>query len=82
MNKRTKQTQWDYPDEDDEEEEESHDSSPEQESVPVDIKEPVNKPTVTSNSAETEIVTSTTLEQVEVTTTEDIVSSTKDTRVS
>ena len=80
MNKRTKQTQWDYPDEDDEEEEESHDSSPEQESVPVVIKEPVNKPTVTSNSAETEIVTSTTLEQGEVTTTEDIVSSTKDTR--
>lgn len=81
MNKRSKQTQWDYPDEDDEEEDESRDSSPEQESLPVVIKEPVNKPTVTSNS-ETEIVTSTTPEQGEVTTTDDIVSSTKDTQVS
>lgn len=74
MNKRSKQTQWDYPDDEDEDEEEDvRDSSPDQE--PTVNKDPVK--TVTS-LVESQLVTSTTPEQDEVTSTKDSVSSTED----
>lgn len=74
MNKRSKQTQWDYPDDDDEDEEDdARDSSPEQE--PTVNKDPIKTGT---SQVESEAVTSTTPEQDEVTSTKDSVSSTED----
>lgn len=73
MNKKTKQTQWDYPDDDDDEEDDKgRDSSPDHQTVVK--KEPV-EPSQPSKT-DSEIVTSTTLEQDEVTTTKDVLTST------
>lgn len=72
MNKRTKQTQWDYPDE--EEEEDDLESSPEQGPVTNKTPERPKGP----GPPETEAVTSTTKEQEEASSSIDVVSSSKD----